>query len=79
MTLFVVLQLLPAVVLFGALLCGRYPGERLIARVRRWRSQYWPRRPIAVRAVRRPRLVTPHGGVLLAHRIAGRGPPLMVA
>jgi hypothetical protein len=67
--------LLPALLLLGALLLGRYLGERLLlAAARR------PRRP--VRAARtalrrgRPRLASlPRGSALLAAALAGRAPP----
>ena len=72
MSLELLLLLAPAVVLFAALLLGRYPGEAAIARARR--TVRLPR----PRAVARPRLETPcppRGGRLVGAAIAARPPP----
>jgi hypothetical protein len=71
-----VLYVLPALLLLAALLCGRYPGERLLvaaaAAVRRWARR-------AGGSLPRPRLIDPvslpRGGALLAVALAGRAPP----
>jgi hypothetical protein len=72
-----VAMLAPALLLFAALLTGRYFGEDTIARVRRTRQA-----PTRSRAVRRPaprwtaRRSVPRGGLLLASSLATRPPPL---
>jgi len=73
-----VLHLAPALMLFGALLARRYPGERhviaLTARARRGTGR--PRRACAVvLATPRPSRVVPRGGLLLGSALAERGPP----
>ena len=72
------LGLLPALLLFAALVVGRYPGERVLARLRlqtRPRAVTDPRPRAAhfVRAVHR-RL-----GELLSGALAGRAPPALPA
>jgi hypothetical protein len=75
----ILLSLLPLALLVGALLLGRYPGERTLAarlhgtRPRRRRiapRTALPRRP------RRPYAAAPRGGRLVAAAIASRPPPL---
>jgi hypothetical protein len=70
-----VLLLAPAAVLFAALLLGRYPGEAVIARVRR--AVAGPRRPRCAMVVRRRVAVAllPRGGRLVGSAIAARPPP----
>jgi hypothetical protein len=69
------LYLAPAVVLGLVLLAGRYPGEqtlvRPLARARTPVRRALPRVPTP----RPARRVRPRGGLLLAARLAGRGPP----
>ena len=69
------LHLLPALVLLGALIARRYPGERrLLALCPGQRT----RRPRAAAAVaRRGRAVAflPRGGLLIAYFLAVRPPP----
>lgn len=66
--------LAPALILLGALVFGRYPGERLLEAIARaWhravdhRGRPLPR-PLPPRSF-------PRGGALLAMALAGRGPP----
>jgi hypothetical protein len=71
----VLFYLLPALLLLGALLLGRYPGERLILAVAARRR----RRPVPAPASPRRHLSfarpTPRGGALLGAALAGRAPP----
>jgi hypothetical protein len=65
------LYVAPAVLLALALLAGRYPGERLIARLARRRRPVRPRR----RAERLPRAPARVVEAELAWALAGRAPP----
>lgn len=71
-----VLCLAPALLLSGALLARRYPGERLLlglsarARARR------PRPPAGLRPPAGPSRHVPRGGLLIAFELAVRPPPL---
>jgi hypothetical protein len=70
------LVLLPAALLFALLALGCYPGEQLLEPgvPVPWslRVRFVP----ASRALRRaPLVVLPRGGTLVAHALAGRGPP----
>jgi hypothetical protein len=69
------LVLAPALLLLVPLLGGRYVGEATLRRLAGRRAA--GRRPaVATRPVRwRVLDATPHGGLLLARRIAGRAPP----
>jgi len=73
----VLFYLLPALLLLGALLLGRYPGERLRLRLAGVRA----RAARAVVAVPSPRQLLfardrlPRGGSLLGAALAGRAPP----
>jgi hypothetical protein len=75
-----VLYLAPALMLWALLTGDRYPGERILERVRRS-----PARDLmedAVPPARRPRPVRrtmPRGGVLVASSLAGRAPPALAA
>src|SRR5580658_3368380 len=72
------LMMLPALLLAVALLAGRYPGERLIARWGRAR----PRARQATARVPMPShasLQTLRGGRLIAASLAGRAPPVFAA
>jgi hypothetical protein len=69
------LCLAPALLLLAALAFDCYPGERLLAAL----ARAW--HPV-IRRERRgtvqppfPHRASPHGGVLLAMALAGRGPP----
>lgn len=77
MTAQVLLALAPLALLLAALVCGRYPGERRLDRVRRLCAA--ARRLLdghpTLRAVRAPRSIRREGGELLAWRLAGRAPP----
>lgn len=69
------LYMAPWLALLAALVCGRYPGERVIARVRAHRMRGGR---IPVTGVSVPRATSRRvacGGLLLAWRLAGRGPP----
>ena len=68
------LYMAPWLALLLALVCGRYPGERVLARLRARRAVR-RRAPVAIAAPRRAFWVV-SGGLLLAHRLAARGPPL---
>jgi hypothetical protein len=69
------LHVLPAVLLVLALACGRYPGERVLARLRRAPS--WRRlRAASARAPRQCPTTPLRGGRLIAASLAGRAPPL---
>jgi hypothetical protein len=75
-----VLYLAPALVLWGLLTANRYPGERILERVRRSGSREVLEH--AVPAARRPRparRTMPRGGVLVASSLAGRAPPALAA
>lgn len=70
-------SLAPLLLLVVLLLFGRYPGERSIARARRAVDRVLAR-PVASAAPALPLsdlLGTVRGGRLLAHSLAGRGPP----
>jgi uncharacterized protein len=70
------LYLLPALLLLGALLLGRYPGERLLlaAAARRARRPVRASRAAPRRGRPLPALL-PRGSALLAAALAGRAPP----
>jgi hypothetical protein len=70
------LYLAPALLLAIALLAGRYPGEVVLARIaaRRRPRERRPRTPPAHHPTPPP-VAAPHGGLLLARALAGRGPP----
>jgi hypothetical protein len=66
----------PLLVVALPLVAGRYLGEE---RLRRLSSPARPRErlaPVARPAVRRPAVLVPRGGRLIAHALAERGPPL---
>lgn len=65
--------LLPALFLLAALAAGRYPGERVLERLRARRS--WPSRAPAGPVPRWARRARRRSGELLATALAGRGPP----
>jgi hypothetical protein len=73
-----VLCLLPCLLLAVALLCERYPGERLITRIARRRRQP-RRRPLRPFVPRRPAPDRPLAGRLMAAATAPRAPPLVRA
>ena len=68
--------LLPVVLIVAPLLAGWYPGEPLLAALKR-RASPWTRRLTATLAPRRraARILMPRGGRLLAAALAGRAPP----
>lgn len=74
----VLLSLLPLAMLVGALVLGRYPGERTLARVRAAARPRPVRRAArtTARAPRRPWAAAPRGGRLVGAAIASRPPPL---
>ena len=70
------LYLAPALILWALLTGDRYPGERILERVRRAASPVVARAPApAARPPRAPRRTVPRGGVLVAWSLAGRAPP----
>jgi len=69
------LYLLPAILLCLLLLGGRYPGERVLQRLRRPRPASTPVARVELGPCRDSR-PTLRGGRLIAARLAGRGPPL---
>lgn len=76
MSLEIVLLLAPAVLLFGALLLGRYPGEAVIERARRAASALPRPRPLpALSGALRRAAGLPRGGRLVGSPIAARPPP----
>lgn len=78
MSVGLLIALAPAVLLLAALLCGRYPGERKLDRVRRLcaAAGRLPDGHPPLQAPRAPRSLRREGGELLAWRLAGRAPPL---
>jgi hypothetical protein len=70
----ILLGLLPALVLAAALIAGRYPGERILSRLRPrgHRRPAGGRRPCAASFVRS---VSRRSGELLSRALAGRPPP----
>lgn len=70
----ILLGLLPALLLAAALIAGRYPGERILSRLRppRLRRPAGGRRPRAASFVRS---VSRRRGELLSRALAGRAPP----
>jgi hypothetical protein len=78
MTVTILLLLAPALIAWVPLALGRYPGEAAIGRAvarRRARNPALRSRPAKPRTPRAPERTTPHGGLLLARWLAGRGPP----
>lgn len=75
MSLELILLLAPAVLLFAALLLGRYPGERAIERARRTAQAVRLRAPSATGVRVRPAVLVPRGGRLVGAAIAARPPP----
>jgi hypothetical protein len=70
------LGFLPLLLLVGALLLRRYPGERLLTELRRRRIS--PRRvpePVVPRIRRHAEPRLPRGGTLIGAFLAGRAPP----
>jgi peptidoglycan/LPS O-acetylase OafA/YrhL len=69
--------MLPALALAAILFAGRYPGERVIARLGSPRARRLPRRAKGFAAPRARPLRQPRGGRLIAASLAGRAPPLV--
>jgi hypothetical protein len=71
------LFVLPALLLFGALLGRRYPGERLLVALREGEPEpaLWPRARSARSARTRALTAIVHGGLLIARSLAVRPPP----
>lgn len=70
------LYLAPALVLWALLTRHCYPGERILARVRRAAAPAVAAAPApAARPPRPARRTKPRGGVLVAWSLAGRAPP----
>lgn len=74
------LYVLPALLLFGVLLAGRYPGEETLVRMRRPQTR-GRRRTVASskNSPGRHAIVTPRGGLLIAFALAVRPPPCPAA
>lgn len=68
------LALAPALLLLVPLLSGRYLGESALRRLAGRRAAP-PRRAPVVSGLWHVLATTPHGGQLLARRVAGRAPP----
>jgi hypothetical protein len=66
---------LPALLLPLLVALRRYPGARVLARLRRSRHGRVRRAPFAVASTARFRRVAPRGGLLLAASLAVRPPP----
>jgi hypothetical protein len=74
------LSLLPAALLAAFLLAGRYPGEKLIARVAVSRAPCRrPRRFARLLVPSAPASALVRGGRLIAASLAGRAPPAPAA
>jgi hypothetical protein len=71
----VVLYLAPLLALAVLLVCGRYPGENVLERLRRARRPRPLRGARTIRARDRPQ-VRPRS-LLLSAALAGRGPPVV--
>ena len=72
----VIVALAPLAALVGMLICGRYPGERVLMRVRRWFEP--PAHPKPAAPVHPHPVIgawRPRGSALLAANLAGRAPP----
>lgn len=70
------LLLAPALALVAVLLGRRYPGERVLARLRCRRiPRRWARPGATVPAGRRRPVVLPRGGRLVGAAVAARPPP----
>ena len=74
------LAALPLLLLVIPLVAGRYPGERVLARVReRARRRPRPARAIAAKPARPRRAALLRTRLLVAASLAGRAPPLATA
>jgi hypothetical protein len=71
------LFLLPAFLLACVLFAKRYPGERVIERLRLARGGRRPRRESSASRPRLRLCVPQRGGRLIAVSLAGRAPPLL--
>jgi len=75
----ILLALVPALLLFSALVMGRYPGERVIARLAARTRTPRPRRaPRAIAPPRRTPRTAVRPGELLARSLATRPPPSLL-
>jgi hypothetical protein len=75
----ILLALVPALLLFAALVAGRYPGERAIARLAAGTRATRPRRaPRAIATPRRAPRASIRPGELLARSLATRPPPSLL-
>lgn len=72
------LALVPALLLFAALVAGRYPGERAIARARAARTDRPVRAPRSLGSPRRAPRSAVRPGELLARSLATRPPPSLL-
>jgi hypothetical protein len=72
----IVIALVPALLLLGALVAGRYPGERTIASLAAKVRQRTPRRaPVSIDPIPRAPRALLRAGELLARSLATRPPP----
>lgn len=72
----ILLALVPGLLLFAALVLGRYPGERTLVRIAtRGRTRRPRRAPRAIAPKPRAPLVAVRAGELLARSLATRPPP----
>jgi hypothetical protein len=75
----ILIALVPALLLFAALVAGRYPGERAIARLAAHAQTRRPRRaPRAIAPARRAPRTAVRPGELLARSLATRPPPSLL-
>jgi len=75
----ILLALVPALLLFAALIVGRYPGEHAIARLAaRSRPPELRRPPRSIRPAFRVPRTTVRPGELLARSLATRPPPSLL-
>ena len=74
-----ILFLSPAIVVLALLCSGHYVGEEQLGRLCAAWQQRRPRRPRVARSplTRRPRVLMPRGGRLVATSLAVRPPPLL--
>ncbi|MHB8242775.1 MAG: hypothetical protein ACYDHN_12405 [Solirubrobacteraceae bacterium] len=75
-----ILCLAPAILMAAPLLARRYPGERMLTALRHAPEQHpWPRPRSTANRHRTPRIVSAHGGQLIARSLAVRPPPVALA
>lgn len=75
----IVLAALPAIFLLAALIQGRYPGERVIQRLRGQQPRIDRAPATTLRPRPRPRRARRRWGQLISESLAGRAPPAAAA